>query len=592
MKHKAKSTAYNLAIRHYLSEYKRNWKTSIPGLVLPGIGDILVFYVPPLIIAKLLGRFEGQSQIVAHDLVPYIVLFSGLWLLGEALWRVAFHFIIQFEIAGLRHLYVYSLEELMKKDANFFSDNFAGALTKRVINYGSNYIRFSDTIAFEILPKLIPMVFASVVLWLYSPWLSAALVLFMVLIASIVAPLIRRRQKLVNAREAANTHMVGHVADVISNSQAVTSFAKEQDELAIHMKNVQDYTEKAKKSWMYENLKIQTIMSPMYVVINSIGLVLALYVGGSPIVTETIVVTFAYFSTVTRSIWEFNQIYRNLETSLTEAAQFTELLLEEPKISDAPNAQPLKPTRGAVTFSSVSFTYHENNTNHLFNGLQLDIKPGEKVGLVGRSGGGKTTITKLLLRFMDLNDGSILIDGQDIAKVTQQSLRAAISYVPQEPILFHRTIKENISYANASADDAAIVKAAKLAHAHDFVSKLPDGYETLVGERGVKLSGGQRQRIAIARALIKDAPILLLDEATSALDSESERLIQDALWKLMEGKTTIVIAHRLSTIQKMDRIIVLDEGQIIEQGSHQQLLAKNGTYAQLWSHQSGGFLED
>jgi ATP-binding cassette subfamily B protein len=243
-------------------------------------------------------------------------------------------------------------------------------------------------------------------------------------------------------------------------------------------------------------------------------------------------------------------------------------------------------------FSNVGFAYPENQTRPLFKDLSLKIKPGEKVGLVGPSGGGKTTITRLLLRFMDIQDGLITIDGQDITTIKQADLRSRIAYVSQEPILFHRTLAENIGYGDLVAEQKVIEGVAKMANAHDFIAKLPKGYDTLVGERGVKLSGGQRQRVAIARAMLKNAPILVLDEATSALDSESEVLIQDALWKLMEGRTAIVIAHRLSTIQRMDRIIVLEDGKIVEEGSHKDLLRANGTYAKLWAHQSGGFIDD
>jgi ATP-binding cassette subfamily B protein len=239
----------------------------------------------------------------------------------------------------------------------------------------------------------------------------------------------------------------------------------------------------------------------------------------------------------------------------------------------------------------VTFT-HSGSDEAIFDNFTLHIADGEKIGLVGHSGAGKTTFTRLLLRFSDINSGVIEIDGQNIAHITQQDLHESIAYVPQEPLLFHRTIRENIAYGKPHASQAAITTAAKRAHADDFINELPHRYDTLVGERGVKLSGGQRQRVAIARAMLKDAPILLLDEATSALDSESEVLIQDALWKLMEGRTAIVIAHRLSTIQKMDRIIVLEQGTISEQGSHVQLLKNNGTYAKLWAHQSGGFMED
>jgi len=250
--------------------------------------------------------------------------------------------------------------------------------------------------------------------------------------------------------------------------------------------------------------------------------------------------------------------------------------------------------QGAISIQNVVFDHEEKDSPNaaLFNNFNLEIKPGEKIGLVGRSGSGKTTVTRLLLRFMDIDSGKISIDEQNITAITQSDLRSAISYVPQEPLLFHRSLSENIAYGRPDATTEQITQAAKNAHADEFIRTLTDGYETLVGERGVKLSGGQRQRVAIARAMIKDAPILVLDEATSALDSESEILIQDALWKLMEGKTAIVIAHRLSTIQKMDRIVVMDKGTIVEQGSHKELLAKNGVYAKLWAHQSGGFIEE
>jgi ATP-binding cassette subfamily B protein len=243
-----------------------------------------------------------------------------------------------------------------------------------------------------------------------------------------------------------------------------------------------------------------------------------------------------------------------------------------------------------VQFRSVRFAYGARPP--LFDDFDLTIAPGEKVGLVGRSGGGKTTITRLLLRFADVNAGAIEIGGQNIARVAQGSLRAHIAMVPQEPAMFHRTITENIRFGRPNATDDEVRRAAERAHAAEFIAALPAGYDTLVGERGIKLSGGQRQRIAIARAILKDAPILVLDEATSALDSESEKLIQDALWTLMRNRTAIVIAHRLSTVRRMDRLVVLDDGAIIEQGHHDALLAAHGTYAALWAHQSGGFLQD
>jgi ATP-binding cassette subfamily B multidrug efflux pump len=273
------------------------------------------------------------------------------------------------------------------------------------------------------------------------------------------------------------------------------------------------------------------------------------------------------------------------------------------QIMDAPDAKPLVVTKGEMRFHQVDFSYGkasqapENPSKQILNALNLTIPAGEKVGLVGRSGAGKSTIVNLLLRFYEVEAGEILIDGQHINHVTQNSLRQHIGMVTQDTSLLHRSVRDNILYGRPDASEAEMIAAAKLAEAHDFILNLQDakgrtGYDAHVGERGVKLSGGQRQRIAIARVMLKDAPILLLDEATSALDSEVEAVIQTSLYKLMEGKTVIAIAHRLSTIAAMDRLIVLDDGNIIEEGSHQQLLAQKGLYASLWAHQSGGFLGD
>jgi ATP-binding cassette subfamily B protein len=588
--HKASKAATKLATRNYFGMIWRHRKLSIPTLLLVALGSVMVAYVPPLVVASAINRFQHATPSWAA-VSPYLLWFALAWFLGEMLWRACFLFLSRTELRAMRDLYTSGLGELQRKDLGFFHNNFAGSLTKKTIGYGRNFEGFFDTITFNIAANLLPLIFVVFVLARYSWWLVLALLGMLSLAFAIIAPLTKRRKKLVDAREASSNKMAGHVADVIGNMDAVQAFAHHEFEQKQHVKNVHDYMDKALKSWDYHTLKVDMTISPLYVGTNVLGLALAIMLGGKSGSTAAIFITFSYFSSATRILWEFNRTYRNLENAIAEAAQFTELLLTPSAIQEVENAVPLKVTKGEVHFHNVDFAYRQGG-KQLFTNLNLHIQPGEKIALVGHSGGGKSTITKLLLRFVDVTNGELLIDGQNVAHAKIKDLRRHIAYVPQEPVMFHRSIRENIRYGRLNASETDVIEAAKRANAHEFISKLPEGYDTMVGERGVKLSGGQRQRVAIARAIIKDAPILVLDEATSALDSESEKLIQAALWKLMEDRTAIVIAHRLSTIQKMDRIIVLEEGQITEEGTHASLLEHGGTYAKLWAHQSGGFIEE
>jgi ATP-binding cassette subfamily B protein len=296
----------------------------------------------------------------------------------------------------------------------------------------------------------------------------------------------------------------------------------------------------------------------------------------------------AYVLTTFNNVWGFSRYLKSFYENMADANEMTEILLEPYDVKDIKGAKDLAVSKAEVEFQNITYAYNQKNS--IFKDFSVKIEPAEKVAVIGPSGGGKSTFVKLLLRFYDLKSGKILIDGQNISQVTQKSLRENIALVPQEPILFHRSVMENIRYAKPDASDEEVYRAAKLANADEFISGFPEGYQTLVGERGIKLSGGERQRVAIARAILKNAPILLLDEATSSLDSESEKLIQDALKNLIKDKTTIVIAHRLSTVMQMDRIIVLENGKITEQGKHKELLRlEKGTYQRLWNIQAGGF---
>ena len=298
----------------------------------------------------------------------------------------------------------------------------------------------------------------------------------------------------------------------------------------------------------------------------------------------------AYLLTTFDRLISINRELRRFFDAFADSSEMAYILELPHGVQDARGARPLIVSEGAIAFTKVRFGFHPGKL--VLSDFNLSIAGGERVALVGPSGAGKSTVTKLLLRFFDIGEGSIAIDGQDISKVTQKSLRDAVSFVPQEPILFHRSLMENIRYGKRDATDDEVIAAAKKAHCHEFISGLPEGYGTYVGERGVKLSGGERQRVAIARAILKNSPILILDEATSSLDSESEAFIQDALEVLMKDKTVVVIAHRLSTIMKMDRIVVVEGGRVVADGSHKELLEGGGLYHKLWSIQAGGFIDE
>jgi ATP-binding cassette subfamily B protein len=580
--------------------YWRYTHRYLPEFIVGTVGAVLAVIaqsmIPPLIVAKVFSKL--QAAYIRHQalhfstFLPYFWWFLAAMLAGVIFWRVQAYFVWQFEMKVRRDIANEVYNHLQAQSQRFHADRFGGALVSQTNKFTNSYERLMDDFIWNVVPSLTTVVVAIGVLafisYPYALGLVAIVLIYLGLMSRRMA-----RQLPFNARSAElESRQTAALADAITNISTIRAFAGEKYE-------TKRFGGVSGKLFEANNiLSVEIMKSEALSHLQTNGLQVIALLGGLIAITthgtnaSLLYLLISYTQNITNQLLQFSRLIRNTNRSLGDAVEMTEILGIQPEIKDPAEPEPVHIHRGEVRFDDVAFAYPENTEDPLFKGLNLKIKPGEKVGLVGPSGGGKTTITKLLLRFMDIESGEITIDGQNIAAINQEGLRARIAYVSQEPILFHRTLAENIGYGDLAAKQDAIQAVAKMANAHEFISQLPKGYETLVGERGVKLSGGQRQRVAIARAMLKNAPILVLDEATSSLDSESEVLIQDALWKLMEGRTAIVIAHRLSTIQKMDRIIVLEDGKVVEQGSHKELLAKNGTYARLWAHQSGGFLEE
>lgn len=520
------------------------------------------------------------------QIIFYILGLNGLiWLF----YRVATFVDNRFLTRMAATLRQQAFDYLLEHSHAFFSGNFTGALVQRVNRFARAFDRLADKIIWNVIPLFIKIAGVGAILAFLNPTVAAVLVgwALLFLLFNYLVSVWKLAYDIRVA--AADSRTTGVLADTITNNSAVQLFTA----LPFESRNFKSVTEaqaRAHRDSLDLSALVEAGQSLLIFSIEFFVFYLAIRFWERDAITIGFFVLMqAYILGIGHRLWDFSRVIRDLYESYADAKEMVEILYLPHEVADLKTARPLAVREGRIEFQNVSFAFHK--TREVLKDFTLSIAPGEKIALVGPSGAGKSTIVKLLLRLYDPTEGKIAIDGHDIKIAPLHSLRENITLVPQDTLLFHRTLAENIRYGRRGATDEEIRRAAELAHCDEFIKNLPYGYDTFVGERGVKLSGGERQRVAIARAVLKNAPILILDEATSSLDSHSEMLIQDALDTLMRSKTVVVIAHRLSTIRKMDRIIVIKDGAILETGNHAELLQnKSGLYRKLWELQAGGFI--
>ena len=548
--------------------------------------------LPPLLLQKIIDLLSGAGvdRIVYTQELTYLIFLMSMSLVaGFVLGRIGGFTTTYFQSNTIRELHNYAFEKLTKHSYSFFTNQFSGSLVSKAKRFVRGFEAMHDVFTWDFYTTFLSVIGVFIILFIKAPSIAVGFVVWTIIYVVITLFFIRYKIKFDLLEAAADSKVGGSLADALSNIFSIKIFSARDREI-IHYKTITSSEFIARnKSWYLGNVS-DGVQSLLMVGIHIFILYKMAHgwVEGA-VSTGVFVLVETYMLNLFDRLWNLSKAMTRFVKSVTDVKEITDIFDQPIDIADPVHPEPITMNGGCIKFKNISFIYKDGVS--VFNNFNLEIKPGERIGLVGHSGAGKSTITKLLLRFADVTAGSITIDGQDIRNVTQDDLRGAISYVPQEAILFHRTIRENIAYGNPGATNEEIETVAKKAHAHEFILQLPHGYDTLVGERGVKLSGGERQRVAIARAMLKNSPILILDEATSSLDSVSESYIQEAFVELMKGRTTLVIAHRLSTIQKMDRIVVLEQGVIIEEGSHAKLLKKKESlYKKLWDMQAGGFL--
>lgn len=516
-----------------------------------------------------------------------VLFYIGIWLS----WRLLEFGIIPLDGGGVKFLEKRCFDVLKKQRFDFFENQFSGSLIKQAGRFSRAYEVIMDWFLFQFIQNLLSISIAFMLFYQQQPDFAIYFLIWVILFTIWIVGYSMWKLKYDKCVSERDSKLGGAYSDAISNIFIVKSFAMEQSE----QKNIDQKAEatyQAKRiAWilMFISFAVQGIMT-MGIELILVYLMIGKWESGTFEVGEFVLFQSILLILVQR-LWEFGRTFRNFFTAIADATEMAEVFKIKYVEDDNSHAKPLKITQGSINFEKIFFTYKgkDQNNGRLFHDFSLHIKAGEKIALVGESGSGKTSLTKLLFRFVEPESGHIYFDGQDAKNFTLKSLRQQISLVPQQPELFHRSVHDNI-VLNSTISKDQVIEAARQSNCLKFIEQLPQKFDTMVGERGVKLSGGEKQRIALARAFLEDAPIVILDEATSALDSITEKQIQKSIFKLIEHKTAIIIAHRLSTILRMDRIIVLEEGKIIEQGTHQQLLELEGRYATMWKHQSGEFL--
>lgn len=550
--------------------------------------DVLVWPYILRVVLDIFTRFEGDRMAAWEVLKSPIIAALCFVIYVETVSRVM-GFLMAKALPKLQaDIRMEMFDHIQHHSPRYFNERFAGNLANKMIDMTSQVEAILQQLFFPILPAIATCILGSVFLWFVNPIFSLILLFWTILHLAVCVKYTRSADEYERRHGEARSTLLGKIIDSLTNNFAVNLFYR----FSYEKKMITPYQMDEKRTNVCARHyveKMRIILSFFYfivVMLGMFGVMIYLWMHNR-ISTGEVVQVFATMWSLAMILWSVGSALPILFQSFGTVKQAYSVMREANDLGDRPDAQNLKISSGEIVFENVSFHYGENE---LFVKKHVKIEGGEKVGLVGYTGAGKSTFVNLILRFFPLREGKISIDGQDIAAVSLQSLRNQIALIPQDPVLFHRTLWDNISYGKPQAAKDEVLHAAKLAHCEEFIHSLPKKYDARVGERGTKLSGGEKQRIAIARAILADAPILILDEATSSLDSVTERYIQESLEKLMEKRTTIVIAHRLSTLSRMDRIIVFDKGKIVEEGSHDSLLQQEGLYSKMWKMQVGGFL--